>query len=284
MKPILVTVAGSRSNTLAHQLQHYAPLTSGAFIVIYQHEKTSNQTCEEIRDIAKQFGAEIYAVRTHRPYDWEQVTRLYNEVKNQFPDSWWLVADDDELQVYWDEPQNIIRDCDQNGWKYVTGGFIDRIGQNGVFPKIEPDSNLWELFPVAGFFRYPLSRACPNKVTLCKGSIQVTNGQHYVRIDGKDQYGPKGWQHPWRYPVYKEFVQVHHFKWDETAAERIKAVAEVNQSYSFSDEYRKMYDAIRERNFRIDVENPQYGCQHMQKNDYWEYRLWKKLTNLILHV
>lgn len=284
MKPILVTVAGSRSNTIAHQLKHYASLTSGAFIVIYQHEKSSLQTCDEIRDIAKQFGAEIYAVRTHRPYDWEQVTRLYNEVKNQFPESWWLVADDDELQVYWDEPQNLIRECDSNGWKYVTGGFVDRIGKDGSFPKIEPDSNLWELFPVAGFFRHPLSRACPNKVTLCKGSIEVTNGQHYVRINGRDEYGPMGWRHPWRYPVYKEFVQVHHFKWDETAIERIRAVAEVNQTYSFSDEYRKMYEAIRDRNFRIDIENPLYCCQEMKTNDYWEYRFWKKLTNLILHV
>lgn len=284
MKPLLVTVAGSRTNTLAHQLRHYEPMTNGAYIVIYQHENCTDSTCDEIKEIAKDHGAHIYAVRTHRPFDWEQVTKLYNEVKNQFSENWWLVADDDELQVYWDEPQNIIKDCEKNNWKYVTGGFVDRIGLDGKFEKIESDSNLWDLFPIAGFFRYPLSKACPNKITLCKGHITVTNGQHYVEIEGIPQYGTKGWRHPWRYPVYKEFVQVHHFKWDSTVCDRIKAVADVNQKYAYSDEYRIMHEAIKEGDYKIDMGNPEFYCQQMFVNNYDEYKYWKKLTNLILHV
>ena len=284
MKPILVTVAGSRSDTLAHQLRHYAPITSGAYVVVYRHENSDAAVCDEICEIARNHGAKVFAVRTHRPYDWEQVTRLYNEVKDEFRDNWWLVADDDELHLYWDEPERIVRECDANGWRYVTGGFVDRIGPEGDFPTIRSDSDLWRLFPVAGFFRYPMSRACPNKVTLCKGSVRITNGQHYVQVDGINQYGTRGWRHPWRYPVYREFVQVHHFKWDSTVAFRIKEVADLNQSYAYSDEYGLMYRALKSTNFRIDLGNPNFHCQLMERNDYWEYKPWRKLKNLILHV
>lgn len=284
MKPLLVTVAGSRANILRHQLSHYKNMTSGAYIVIYQHENSDQNFCEEIKKIANEFGAKIYAARTYRPFDWEQVTKLYNEVKSLYPSDWWIVSDDDELQVYWDEPQNIIRECDANGWQYVTGGFVDRIGLNGEFPKIEKDSDLWSLFPIAGFFRYPLSGACPNKTTLCKGSIEVTNGQHYVKINGSEIYGPMGWRHPWRYPINSNFVQVHHFKWDNTVFERIKSVADIDQNYAYSHEYEKMYQSIKNQDFKINISNPDFYCQHLESNDYFAYRYWKKLTNLILHV
>ena len=44
------------------------------------------------------------------------------------------------------------------------------------------ESDVWKEMPEAGFFRYPLSYACPNKVTLMKGKVKVSNGQHYVHV------------------------------------------------------------------------------------------------------
>ncbi len=110
---------------------------------------------------------------------------------------------------------------EENGYKFITGAFLDRIGEGGRFPKIEPfdDSDIWKEFPLAGSFRLPVSNACPNKTVVMKGDIQITNGQHYAMIDGHDTYGDR-WNHSLRYPVDKCFIQVHHFKWDITVIGR----------------------------------------------------------------
>lgn len=284
MKPKLVTVTGHRTNTLAHQLNHYKDKVSDAFIVVYENAQSPKNLTGEIEEITKQFGLKVHSVKSHRPFDWEEVTRLYNQTKSLFPNDWWIVSDDDELQVYWDDIENIINECEGNNWKYVSGGFVDRIGVLGNFPEINPDSNLWKLFPVAGFFRYPMSKACPNKVALCKGYVEVTNGQHYVNCNGRHLFGPSSWNHPWRYPINQKFVQVHHFKWDSTVLQRLMDVASVNQQYAYSHEYAEMYNNLARSNFRIDINNPNLFCHFSPDPNYEDYIQWKKVTNIILHV
>jgi hypothetical protein len=284
MKPKLITVTGHRTNTLRHQLNHYKDKVSDAFIVVYENADSPKNLTDEIKEITKEFGLGIHSVKIHRPFDWVEVTNQYNITKNLFPNDWWLVADDDELQVYWKDIEDIITECEENGWKYVSGGFVDRIGATGNFPEIERDSNLWKLFPVAGFFRYPMSGACPNKVTLCKGNIELTSGQHYIRENNKNIYGPAGWNHPWRYPIRQNFVQVHHFKWDNTVLERLIDVVKVEKDYSYSHEYRRMYEMIAKSNFKIDINNKNFFCQFSPEPNYENYKFWKKLTNIILHV
>jgi hypothetical protein len=284
MKPKLITVTGHRTNTLRHQLNHYKDKVSDAFIVVYENTDSPKNLTDEIKEITKEFGLGIHSVKTHRPFDWVEVTNQYNITKNLFPNDWWLVADDDELQVYWKDIEDIITECEENGWKYVSGGFVDRIGATGNFPEIERDSNLWKLFPVAGFFRYPMSGACPNKVTLCKGNVKLTSGQHYIEENNRTIYGPYGWNHPWRYPIRQNFVQVHHFKWDSTVLERLIDVAKVEKDYSYSHEYRKMYEMIAKSNFTIEINDKNFFCQFSPEPNYENYKFWKKLTNIILHV
>lgn len=116
MKPLLVTVTGHRSNTLKHQLMHYKNDIKDAFIVAYEHENSDKSIRDEVEQIAKETGFKIHTVRTHRPFDWEQVTNIYNEIKDKYPDDWWIVSDDDELQVYWEPIEDLIQDCDKHGW------------------------------------------------------------------------------------------------------------------------------------------------------------------------
>ena len=284
MKPKLVTVTGHRTNTLAHQLKYYQDKVSDAFIVVYENAESPKNLTDEIKEITKQFGLDVHSVKSHRPFDWEEVTKLYNQTKNLFPNDWWIVSDDDELQVYWNDIEKIIAECEENNWKYVSGGFVDRIGINGCFPEIKKDSDLWKLFPIAGFFRYPMSKACPNKVTLCKGHVEVTNGQHYVNYNGKHLFGPPSWNHPWRYPITQKFVQVHHFKWDSTVLKRLIDVAKVKKDYAYSNEYLMMYNSLEKSNFKIDINNPCFFCQYSSEPEYENYKNWKKLTNFIVHV
>ena len=109
--------------------------------------------------------------------------------------------------------------------------------QQGIFFVFIATSILWasKEFPLAGSFRYPVSNACPNKVPLIKGHTEITNGQHYVKIKGKDTYGDR-WKHIRRFPPDQIFVQVHHFKWDSSVINRVRDVSRLKKSfYRFFD-------------------------------------------------
>jgi len=276
----LVTVTGSRTDTLWHMLNHYKDLVEEMYVVVYEWEGYS--IYNEVLKITKQFDkAKIVQRVTKEKFNWEYVTELYNETKMLFPDDWWIVSDDDEFHVYSKPLNEIILDCERNGWELVRGGFIDRIGQTGDFPKINKKENIFEQFPVAGFFRYPMSGACPNKVCIMKGHIEITPGQHYAKIDGQTTWKWQGWNHPLIAPVNDYNVQVNHFKWDSTCVERIKQVADIKKDYSFSDEYLKMYQSLRSNNFEIDVTNDEYMFEYIGKN---EYKQWNKLFKKIISV
>jgi hypothetical protein len=258
----LVTITGSRVDTLWHMLNHYKDLVDEMYVVVYEWEGFS--LFEEVSKITKQFeNAHIIERVTKEKFNWEYVTQLYNETKMLFPNDWWVVSDDDELHIYSKPLKEIISACDRNGWELVRGGFIDRIGETGNFPKINKKENIFDQFPVAGFFRYPMSGACPNKICIMKGYIEITPGQHYAKIDGQTTWKWQGWNHPLIAPVDEYNVQVHHFKWDSTCIERIKQVADIKKDYSFSNEYLKMYQSLRSNNFEIDVTKCEYMFEYI---------------------
>lgn len=283
MKPRLVVVTGYRTNTLVQMLNHYKNDVSEIHLVNYYSTDVDNiKTFNEVREIAEKFGC-VYHERKEKVFNWEAVTKFYNEIKSLYPNDWWIVSDDDELQLYWDDIGTIIEDCENSGWEFVTGGFIDKIGHNGEFPLVTTDTDLWEVFPISTFFRYPLSGACPNKVTLMKGSVELTPGQHYAKIDGHTTWKWQGWNHPQRYPIQRGFTQVHHFKWDSTVVDRIKEVENIGQTYSFSDEYGRMYNAIKEFGYKINLENFLEWTWKSEKS-FVSFGNWNKLTKHIVSI
>jgi hypothetical protein len=276
----LVTVTGSRTNTLWHMLSYYKDRVDEIYVVVYEWDGFS--TYDDVLAITKQFpNVRIVDRVVAEKYNWEMVTALYNKTKMLHPNDWWVVADDDEFHKYSKDLYEIVSDCDKNGWELVRGGFIDRIGENGTFPEIDNDEDIFEQFPLAGFFRYPLSGACPNKICILKGYVELTPGQHYAKIDGHTTWKWQGWNHPLIAPVNEYNVQVHHFKWDSTCIERIKAVADIKQLYSYSDEYKKMYQALRSNNFEIDITDSRFMIEHA---GFWGYNQWNKLFKIILSI
>ena len=276
----LVTVTGSRTNTLSHMLKHYTNLVDEIHVVVYEWEGFS--TYDSVQEIVSKFSnAKIIRREVKEKFNWEYVTQLYNETKLTYPNDWWVVSDDDEFHSYSKPLKEIIADCETNGWNVVRGGFIDRIGHSGNFPIINDNQNIFEQFPVAGFFRYPMSGACPNKVCIMKGYIEITPGQHYAKIDGQTTWRWQGWNHPLIAPVDEYNVQVHHMKWDSTCIERIKQVADIKKDYSFSNEYLKMYQALRSNNFEVDVTNEEYMFEYVGDNDY---KQWDKLFKKIISI
>ena len=128
-----------------------------------------------------------------------------------------------------------------------------------------------------------MSGACPNKICIKKGNVEITSGQHYAKILGHTTWRWQGWNHPQIAPIEDYSVQVHHFKWDSTCLERIKEVANVRKDYSFSDEYKIMYDAIIKNRSEIDVDNPEFMFERRVWK-YGHYKNWKKLINKIISI
>jgi len=213
---------------------------------------------------------------------WERVTHIYNTVKLRYPNDWWIVSDDDELQVYPYGINDIVKECDKHSYEFVTGGFLDRIGEDGTFPEVQIDSNIQQLFPYGGFFRHPMSGACPNKVTLMKGNVNLTSGQHYVDFgNGQTSWGK---HHPKRFPIEEVFTQVHHFKWDSTVVDRLKEVSQEKKPYTYWEEYKIMYNAIKGNNFKIDINNREYMFEKLQDYSYIGYKQWDQLRDKIVLI
>ena len=255
----LVTVIGHGVNLLPHFIKHYQTYVNEINIVCYNSDLHPNIS-DQVKSIISEYdNVRVVKEVNHHNFDWEMVTKLYNEVKSSYKNDWWVVADIDEFHLYpKDNLHRLILDCELNGWDIVRGGFIDRIGEGGTFPKIKDSESIWSQFPVMGFFRYPMSYACPNKICVSRGWVTLTNGQHYASIDGHTTWKWQGWGHPLIAPINTHSVQVHHFKWDETSIERIKRVADTNKDYSYSDEYMKMYKELEKSKFLIDLNNEEF--------------------------
>ena len=171
----LVTVTGVRTDILWHQLNHYKDLVDEMYVVVY--DSPGRYTYEEVLKIVDQFPTANVVDRViEERYNWERVTQLYNKTMRLWPDDWWVIADDDEFHVYSKPLLRIVEECEVNGWDIVRGGFIDRIGLDGTFPKVSYDKDIFLQFPLAGFFRYPMSGACPNKICIAKVAIENLYG------------------------------------------------------------------------------------------------------------
>ena len=276
----LATVVGRNTHMLPHMLNHYKNMVDNMYVVVYRQSK-DDKILEEIEEL----GITPFKVVTEPKYDWHKVTELYNKIKRTKAEEWWIVADDDELQVYPRDIRDIVEECEIKNYKFVTGGFIDRIGPKGTFPEVDRNTNIHKAFPNAGFFRYPMSGACPNKVTLMKGYVDVSPGQHYVQFaNGTTSWGES---HADRMPIKDCFTQVHHFKWDSSVLKRLLEVAETKTDYSFHKEYNKMYRSIARSDWKIDIENKEFLVEKLKNYsyiDYNDYPYWDKLRSLMVKI
>ena len=280
----LLTVIGHGTSLLPHFINHYQKYVDEINIVTYESD-TNPMITHEVKDIIKNYdNVKIVMTIKDRVYDWEKVTGLYNFNKSKHLNDWWVIADIDEFHLYPnDNLKDLITECDDNGWDIIRGGFIDRIGRGGEFSELVDNVSIWEQFPNAGFFRYPMSQACPNKICVVKGHIEITNGQHYAKINEQTTWRWQGWSHPLINP--NNTVQVHHFKWDKSVIERIKEVINVKKEYAYSDEYALMFKSLLKTKFKINLDNPDFmfelGLVHPE---FSGYKKWKKLINKIKSI
>ncbi len=285
----LVTVCGHNTTMLRHMLNHYKYIVDNIFVVVYL-SSDKDRVLSEVTEITKDLNIDIHKTTIEEPFNWERVTKLYNQTKMLRPYDWWIVADDDEFHVYPRQIKDIIEECEEWKCTYVTGAFLDRIGENGKFPVINDDSDVWKKFPLVGSFRLPVSNACPNKIPLVKGHVEITNGQHYAKIRGETTYGDrwtyakeKGFPAIRQHPIYPDlntgvFIQVHHFKWDITVVNRLKDVSDIKEDYTYHEEYKRMFDYILDNNMKIDITDERFKIERCGK-EFGDYSRWNEVRD-----
>jgi hypothetical protein len=282
----LLTVIGHGTNLIEHHIKHYSKYVDEINYIVYNTDERP-KLHEEVQDIIEGYdNVKIVKTQYDRIFDWERVTQLYNFVKSKTPNDWWVIADIDEFHLYPEDSLNLlISDCNKNNWDIVRGGFIDRIGRGGDFVELKSDESIWEQYPNAGFFRYPMSNACPNKICVVKGYVEITSGQHYAKINGQTTWRWQGWNHPLIAPIETHSVQVHHFKWDSSSINRIKSVADLKQDYSYSTEYELMYNELKKTKFKINVTKEDFYFElGITQPEYQRYRNWNKLIKQIISI
>ena len=97
-------------------IKHYENIVDEIYVVVYRQH-----TLDGILEDVINLGIKPHKIVTEEKFNWERVTELYNETTSLKPDEWWIVSDDDELQLYSKPTYQIIDECDDNGWEFVTG-------------------------------------------------------------------------------------------------------------------------------------------------------------------
>lgn len=272
MKLRLCTVLGENLNFLTEYVQHYKKIGVSDFHFIVHAPKQDEAFYLKAKQYLHQLG-----IKNVSRYDgvWNGLicTNLLNSLKKRYPDDWFIVADQDEFQIYKDNIFEIIKVAEQKNQTFISGILLDRVSLNG---KLSPSlgGNIWKKYPMCGFFSFPLTRANPYKIVLCKGNVELTEGQHGVALANE------------KYPVRGDILcQVHHFKWTnllkEKLNDRLKRAyqGEWEKSYlGYQDELTHILTYIQKEK-HIDVNNPLFLFDKIEISSF-KYKYWDNIIQL----
>jgi hypothetical protein len=236
-------------------------------------EGSADPVAEEVVHYAEQYDAVIAHERVG-PWHEHVNSELFSLMRARYPADWFIVADQDELQLYPEPLADIIRFCTTRGYDYVEGCFLDRTTNDGTLCAVD-SSLIWKQFPLAGLFTYFVSMGYTKKVTLCRASISLSPGQHSAGAGI-------------RCPFSEVFAQVHHFKWVADVVARLaKRVEKYRRGewtlvHPGSPAESERFLSYFERNGnRIATEDAHFLFSLCDRGAYDEYLHWPAVVKLV---
>jgi hypothetical protein len=209
MDVTLVTVAGRTAPVLSRMLQHYHHIGVSRAIVFAQAEGCGDPTIAAIECIARDAAMPVAVTPVVMPWHYMFNTALLTRARQERPDDWFVLADQDEFQVYPLGLAATVALCNAKRYDFVEGCLLDRITADGGLPEAMPEGDLWAAFPLGGFITGALLGSQVNKIVLTRGKTQVSNGQHHC-LSGRGC------------PPEELYIPVHHFKWTKDAIPGIR--------------------------------------------------------------
>jgi len=263
MRIHLITVVGGHVDVLPQMLEHYKSLGIESFFVNLHLKNEADPIREHVEAITREFGCGIASVAVG---NWQMVLQeAYLKPRELYPSDWFVLADQDELQVYPAPLADIFADCNGVGWDHVRGMFVDRLARDGGFPPVQPGS-LWEQFPLGSFFSAKVLSADPRKVVAVRGPVPLKKGQHHA-LEGRAA------------PSRQYYIPVHHFKWTEGIAQRLEARAAQLREQGFDQwaESAQFLEYLRLAGGRVNLADPNFHIGECAP-DYPHWEAVKKLA------
>ena len=259
MKIHLTTVVGSYVDVLPHMLNHYRSLGIDSFLVNAHIEQSADPVLDQVIEITGKFGCDLASI-TVGPWVDGLNSKIYRRTMESRPMDWFILADQDELQVYPRDLRACIEQCEARGYQYIEGAFLDRIAVDGGLPAVEQDRPIEAQFPLGGFISTPILGADPRKIVAAKGRVEIGPGQHHAT-------GQRGC------PADQYCIQVHHFKWVAGLVPRLmkRAAFSKRNKESKWKESERFISYHHENNGRIDTTDPRfYISDCAQGYPHWE--------------
>ena len=216
MIALICTLEPYRIAWLPQFVRHYRGIGVERFLLALQLEPAATQNARD-RDYAS-FLETLASLDVDEAYRWEhewsgpaanihESTLQDEQVRRG---DWVVWCDSDELQVYPAPLPDILAQCEAHGVDYVRGVFIDRVAADYSLAAFDAHTSLWDTFPRTCNVTAALARGDPRKVVVARGSVKVSGGKHYA-------------MDPQKLRTIDDWVQVHHFKWDATLLDRLRA-------------------------------------------------------------
>ena len=241
MRVHLSTAVGGSVSVLPHMLRHYRALGIESFFVHVNQADENDPILEEVRAVC-----EVTSVSTG-PAAWRDNRAVHRAVMAKHPDDWFIVADQDELQIYPLSLEELFDECGRRGYDFIEGTLVDRLAPGGVFAEVDPQRSIWEQFPIEALVTAALLGGEPRKVVAAKGHVALTGGQHNAS-NGRGC------------PVEECHVAVHHFKWTAGIVERLRARAALLRArgLGFAEESERLLRYVDEHGAAIDLHDPRF--------------------------
>jgi hypothetical protein len=249
---------GDDLRLLPRLIDHYSFLgVTGRWFIGAQMASPADPQLERAREIVRGCDIDAAVVPVIGPWRHRVNTGLIQRMRQLYPHDWTVVADQDEFHFYPDSLTSIVGYCEQQGYEAVRGELIDRVAADGSFPPIESGRSLWLTFPLGGDLSHVLIGDPSPQIVIAKGSALLSWGSHYVA---------RG------VPCPAKEIQalVHHFKWDATVIDRLKARIDLytNLGEPWADESASIVNYIISHK-RIDITDPQWRIRYLG-NPYGE--------------
>lgn len=263
-----LTVVGGSAEILPHALAHYQSLGIESFFLHLQLPSANHPLAFEIEQIARRFSATIASVHIG-PWLHDTNRALYRQTLAAYADDWFLISDQDELQLYPRDLPSILGECDRSGFDYIEGCFLDRFARNGSFPTVSPTESIWQQFPLAGFVSAPILEANPNKIVAAKGRVELGPGQHFA-LSGRGC------------PPEELYIPVHHFKWTAGVLERLAHRIQLRRHRGdrYWEESQRFLDHCRAHNGRLDIADPSFYLAEALP----DYAHWPRVSQLSIDL
>jgi hypothetical protein len=167
-------------------------------------------------------------------------TSAVSQMREAFaqPDEWVVLTDLDEFQAHPLSVSATAATADAEHANVVRGRLVDRVATDGQLKRVGPDDDLWQLFPEESHVTERLQGGLAYKCALVKGRLESGRNEDGLSLAHHHMRGER---------VASRSVDIHHFKWNAEAIERMTlAIARTRAAgQPFWVEYERVLEHLR---------------------------------------